>query len=93
LIAGVLIGFLTRLADGRLRQANLPSTSIFAGIMCIAMLRSRSQDLLSYLLTLIIFLLLIRPVMSWGSCKEEAGRTSSLGSAGGPATETPMLGA
>lgn len=74
IISGTLIGFLARFADRKLAQKNLVTTRIFAGLMCIGMPRSRTQDLLSYLLALIIFLLIMRPLMA----ENEEERSSVL---------------
>lgn len=56
LIAGVLLALLCRLVDARVNQMQLYSLRIFSGLMCIVLLRSRVQDVLSFLILLIIFL-------------------------------------
>lgn len=56
LIAGVLLALLCRLVDARVNQMQLHSLRIFSGLICIVLLRSRVQDVLSFLMLLIIFL-------------------------------------
>ncbi len=63
LIAGVLLGILARIMDHFLIQRNLLTTRLFAGLGSVAMLRSRSQDLLSSLLSLGIFLVMVSLVV------------------------------
>lgn len=55
LVAGVIVALELRLVDAVLNALHLPATRIFVGLMCVYMLRSRIQDVYSYLLLLIIF--------------------------------------
>jgi len=59
-IAGILLGILSRFAERLIRLKRLDSTRIFSGLMCIVLLRSRIQDVFSFLIFLTIFLLLWR---------------------------------
>jgi hypothetical protein len=90
LLAGVLIGLLTRLVDRWLVEANLMATRIFTGIMCVGMLRSRTQDLLSFLLSLAIFLLLVRPLLAGSNRAVRAGKSEQTGSGFGTAVSAPQ---
>jgi len=57
IVAGVFLAVLCRQIDIRLQQMQLPILRIFAGLMCIVLLRSRVQDVFSFLLFLWIFLI------------------------------------
>lgn len=59
-IAGALLGILSRFAERLISLKRLDSTRIFCGLMCIVLLRSRIQDVFSFLIFLTIFLLLWR---------------------------------
>jgi hypothetical protein len=58
MVAGILLALLCRLVDVRLSRMQLNSVRVFSGLMCIVLLRSRVQDVFSYLLFLWIFLLM-----------------------------------
>lgn len=58
-VSGVIAALELRLVDRVLSTLQLPATRIFVGLMCIYMLRSRIQDLYSYLLLLLIFCTII----------------------------------
>jgi hypothetical protein len=55
--AGVLLALFCRLVDARVNQMQLHSLRVFSGLLCIVLLRSRIQDVLSFLLLLFIFLI------------------------------------
>jgi hypothetical protein len=55
LVAGIIAAVELRLVNVVLNALQLPATRIFVGLMCIYMLRSRIQDIYSYLLLLLIF--------------------------------------
>lgn len=59
LVAGAIAAAELRLVNKVLNALQLPATRIFVGLMCVYMLRSRIQDLYSYLLLLIIFCTII----------------------------------
>src|SRR5205085_3104470 len=56
--AGTLIGVLARVVDGRLVRYGLSTARVFAGLLCVVLLRSRLQDVLSFLLSQLAFVLL-----------------------------------
>jgi hypothetical protein len=56
LLAGSLLAIAAAGCDALLDRADLPSTRAFAGLMCIVLLRSRTQDVLSFLIFLALFL-------------------------------------
>lgn len=56
--SGFLLALLCRLVDARVSQMQLHSLRVFSGLLCIVLLRSRVQDVLSYLLLLFIFLII-----------------------------------
>jgi hypothetical protein len=56
LSAGVLLAALARLVDRLLVRSHLLSVRLFAGLLCIVLLRSRVLDVLSFLIFLSIFL-------------------------------------
>jgi hypothetical protein len=55
-LAGVILVFLTQSANNILNRYGLNATKIFSGIMIIALLRSRLQDVFSFLIFLNVFL-------------------------------------
>ena len=55
--AGVLLGAMGRLVDQRLVKNRLPVSRVAIGFACMTMLRSRTLDVLSYLIGQLIFLL------------------------------------
>lgn len=57
-IAGTLLGVLSRFAERLIKLRKLDSTRIFSGLMCVVLLRSRVQDVFSFLIFLTVFLLL-----------------------------------
>jgi hypothetical protein len=57
LIAGVLMALLAAVVDRQLLRSQLLSTRIFAGLLCVVLLRSRVLDVLSFLLFLWLFML------------------------------------
>jgi hypothetical protein len=84
LAGGVLLAALCRLVDARLAMLNLWSTRVFCGLMCIVLLRSRIQDVLSFLVFLFVFLLLLHLVSRTrrgGSARSQP--ITPAGSAGG----------
>jgi hypothetical protein len=54
--AGVLLGVMARIANYLLVKNGMPTARIAAGFACVILLRSRSQDVLSYLIAQVIFL-------------------------------------
>jgi hypothetical protein len=56
IIAGVLLALLSRLVDARLHLMQMYSLRVFVGLMCIVLLRSRIQDVFSFLLLLFLYL-------------------------------------
>lgn len=56
LVAGLLTGGMGWIVDRQLLQSRLYSSRIYAGFMCIMLLRSRVMDLLSFLIAQMIFL-------------------------------------
>jgi hypothetical protein len=54
--AGAVLGGLARFLERLLQRNALNSTRIFAGLMCIVLLRSRIQDVFSFLIFLALFL-------------------------------------
>lgn len=65
IIAGLLLAFLCRLVDARVNQMQLHSLRVFSGLLCIVLLRSRVQDVLSFLLLLFIFLIFWQVLMRY----------------------------
>lgn len=63
LCAGGLLGALTRVVDRRLIRNQMYSARLFAGLLCILMPRSRSLDILTFLIAQLIFLVLIWPYL------------------------------
>ena len=59
MIAGTLLGILSRFLERILRHDNLNSVRIFAGFMCIVLLRSRIQDVFSFLIFMALFLIFL----------------------------------
>lgn len=59
--AGFLLGIMGRLVDGQLIKNRLRVTRVAIGFACLLTLRSRTLDVLSYLIGDLIFLLLIWP--------------------------------
>jgi hypothetical protein len=59
LVAGAIAAVELRLVNAVLNALQLPATRIFVGLMCLYMLRSRIQDVYSYLLLLLIFTTII----------------------------------
>jgi hypothetical protein len=57
LCAGILLGGMSRIVDKLLVRNQLPTARISIGLACIVMLRSRSLDVLSFLIAQWIFLL------------------------------------
>lgn len=57
LSAGVLLGAMGRLVDRQLVKNQLPVSRVAIGLACMTMLRSRTLDVLSYLIGELIFLL------------------------------------
>lgn len=57
LCAGILLGGMSRIVDKLLVRNQLPTARICIGLACIVMLRSRSLDVLSFLIAQWIFLL------------------------------------
>ena len=55
-LAGILLGLLARFLERIIKQNSLNSTRIFSGLMCVVLLRSRIQDVFSFLIFLAIFL-------------------------------------
>lgn len=60
IVAGVFLAFLCRQIDQCLQGMQLPILRVFSGLMCIVLLRSRVQDVFSFLLFLWIFLIAYR---------------------------------
>jgi hypothetical protein len=56
LLAGSLLALLAAGCDRLLARAGLGATRVFAGLMTIVLLRSRTQDVLSFLIFLLAFL-------------------------------------
>lgn len=54
--AGVLLGGIARILERLLQQNSLNSTRIFTGLMSVVLLRSRIQDVFSFLIFLALFL-------------------------------------
>ncbi len=61
--AGCLLALLSRHVDLRMTQMNLWSTRVFVGMLCIVLLRSRVQDVFSFLVFLWLFLIIWRIVV------------------------------
>jgi hypothetical protein len=61
--AGALLGSLTRLVDKRLVRNQMYSARLFAGLLCILMPRSRSLDVLTFLIAQLIFLFFFWPCL------------------------------
>jgi hypothetical protein len=59
-VAGILLALLCRFVDVRLTRLQLHSLRVFSGMMCIVLLRSRIQDVFSFLLFLMIFLVILQ---------------------------------
>lgn len=57
LSAGVLLGWLARVVNRKLVRNELPCARLGVGLACIIMLRSRSQDVMSFLIAQWLFLM------------------------------------
>jgi hypothetical protein len=88
ILAGILIGAPVRIIDRFLVKRNLLTTRLFAGLMSVAELRSRSQDLLSFLLSfgafLALTLLVLPKLMQQPKCNESTPPDQVVGSRMGP---------
>lgn len=63
LCAGGLLGALARVVDRRLVRNQMYSARLFAGLLCLLMPRSRSLDILTFLIAQFVFLVLIWPYL------------------------------
>ena len=61
LLAGVILGFLAREVDRRLVKHQMYSARLFAGLYCIDLPRSRTQDIFTFLIAQLVFLIFIWP--------------------------------
>lgn len=61
ILAGCILGFLAWIVDRQLVRHNLYSARIFAGLSCIFLPRSRTQDMFSSLIAQMIFLAFFWP--------------------------------
>lgn len=64
LVAGLILAFLCQIADRMLVRQGLTSTRVFAGLICIVLLRSRVLDVASVLIFLLIFATLWRVLLT-----------------------------
>jgi len=64
LVGGILLGLLCYWTEKLLRANGFDSARYFAGFMCIVLLRSRVQDVFSFLLFLAIFIYLLRFIVA-----------------------------
>lgn len=63
LCAGGLLGILARTVDRRLIRNRMFSARLFAGLLCVLMPRSRSLDILTFLIAQLIFLVFVWPYL------------------------------
>lgn len=61
LIAGCILGVLSRVVDGRMVRSGLYSVRLLAGLLCFYMPRSRTQDMFTFLIAQWIFLAIFWP--------------------------------
>jgi len=72
LSAGAVLGGLARFLERLLQRDALNSTRIFAGLMCIVLLRSRIQDVFSFLIFLTLFLFAWHWLTDWRPRRPES---------------------
>jgi hypothetical protein len=75
-IAGALMAALALVVDRMLLAQELLSTRVFAGLMCIVLLRSRVLDVMSFLLFLLCFLLFWRVIAAGRSARRDPAQRS-----------------
>lgn len=61
MIAGCILGFLSRAVDRRLVKNGLYSARLLAGLLCFYMPRSRTQDMFTFLIAQFLFLTVFWP--------------------------------
>ena len=63
LVAGGILGILARAVDRRFVESQMYSSRLFVGLLYINLARSRTQDIFSFLIAQLIFLLLVFPCL------------------------------
>lgn len=63
LCAGGILGMLARIVDQNFIKNEMYSGRLFAGFLCVLMPRSRSQDILTFLIAQLIFLVFVWPYL------------------------------
>lgn len=61
LVAGIILAVLARAVDRRLVRNAMYSARLFAGFICFYLPRSRTQDIFTYLIAQLIFLIVVWP--------------------------------